>query len=101
MWQTPNLPSQKQLLQLVSLPGDKADPYSPVAQGTTIVDSLVASQNNDIRTIAHKIEHIVSAHIVGILVTGDYGPGGRPDNDFENYRDVAIFPTADEITSKE
>ena len=89
------------LLQLVSLPGDEAGPYLPVAQDTTIVDSLAASENNDIRTIAHKIRHIVSAHTVGALVTGDYGPGGRHDNDFENFRDIAILPTADEIISKE
>ena len=89
------------LLQLVSLPGKEADPYLPVAQDTTIVDSLAASQNNDIRTIAHKIRHIVSAHSVGVLVTGDYGPGGRHDNDFEDFRKIAILPTADEITSKE
>ena len=89
------------LLQLVSLPGDEADPYRPVAQDTTIVDSLVASQNNDIRTIAHKIRHVVSAHTVSVLGTGDYGPGGRHENDFEDFRKIAIFPTADEITSKE
>ena len=89
------------LLQLVSLPGDEADPYRPVAQDTTIIDSLTASQNNDIRTIAHKIRHIVSAHTVGVLVTGGCGPGGRHDNDFENFREITILPTADEITSKE
>jgi len=89
------------LLQLVSLPGDEAAPYRPVAQDTTVIDSLAASQNNDTRTIAHRIRHIVSAHTIGVLVTGNYGPGGRHDNDCENFRDVAILPTADEITSKE
>jgi hypothetical protein len=89
------------LLQLISLPGDEADPYFPVAQDATIVDSLTASQNNDIRTIAHKIRHITSAHMVGVFVTGDYGPGGRHDNDFDDFRKIAILPTADEIVSKE
>ena len=89
------------LLQLVSLPGDEAAPYRPVAQDTTVIDSLVASENNDIRTIAHKIRHIVSAHTIGVVHTGDYGPGGRHDNDFEDFRKIDILPTADEITSKE
>jgi hypothetical protein len=89
------------LLQLVSLPGDEADPYRPVAQDATIIDSLAASPNNDIRTLVHKIRHIVSAHSVGVPVTGDYGPGGRHDNDFEDFRKVVILPTADEVTSKE
>jgi hypothetical protein len=89
------------LLQLVSLPGDEADPYRPVAQDTTIVDSLAASQNNDIRVITHKIRDIVPAHSVGALATGRCGPGGRHDNDFDDFRKVVILPTADEITSKE
>ena len=89
------------LLQLISLPGEEADPYRPIAQNTTIIDSLVASHNNDTRTIAHKIRHIVSAHDVGEHVTGVYGPGGRHDNDFENFRKIAILPTAYEITSQE
>ena len=89
------------LLQLVSLPGDEADQYRPVAQDTTIIDSLIASSNNDIRTLAHKIRHIVSTHNVGAPVTGDYGPGGRHDNDFDDFRKIVILPTADEITSKE
>jgi len=89
------------LLQLVSLPGDEADPYRPVAQDTTIMDSLAASPNNDIRTLGHKIKHIVSSHHTGVPVTGDYGPGGRHDNDFDDFRKVVILPTADEITSKE
>ena len=89
------------LLQLVSLPGDEAASYRPVAQDTTVIDSLAASQNNGIRTIAHKIRHIVSAHTIGALVTGGYGPGGRHDNDFEDFRRIAILPTADEITSQE
>ena len=89
------------LLQLVSLPGDEADPYRPVAQDTTTIDSLTASPSNDIRTIGQKIRHIISVHSVGGLVTGDSGPGGRHDNDFENFREITILPTADEITSKE
>jgi len=89
------------LLQLVSLPRDEAAPYCPVAQDTTVIDSLAAFQNDDIRTIAHKIRHIVSAHTIGVPVNGDYGPGGRHDNDFEDFRKIVILPTADEITSKE
>ena len=89
------------LLQLISLPGDEADSYRPVAQDATVIDSLANSQNNDTRTIAHKIKHIVSAHNTGVVGTGDYRPGGRHDNDFENYREIAILPTADEVTSKE
>ena len=87
------------LLQLVSLPGDEADLYRPVAQDTTVIDPLANSPNNDIRTLAHRIKHIISTR--SIDVAGDFGPGGRHDNDFEDFRKVVILPTADEITSKE
>ena len=89
------------LLQLVSLPGDEANPYRPIAQDTTIIDSLVAHQNNEIRTIAQKIRHVISAHTLSTFVAEDHGPGGRHDNDFEDFRRIAILPTADEITSKD
>ena len=89
------------LLQLVSLPGDGANPYHSIAEDSAVIDTLAASPNNDIRTIAHRINHIVSAHSVGTLVAGDHGPGGRHDNDFEDFRKISIVPTADEITSKE
>ena len=87
------------LLQLVSLPGDEAEPYRPVAQDTTVIDSLAASPNSDVRTFAHKIKHIISTRTVD--VAGDFGPGGRHDNDFDDFRKIVILPTADEITSKE
>ena len=66
-------------------------------QDTTVIDSLAASQNNDIRTIADKIRHIVSAHTIGVLVTGDDRRGGRHDNDFRDFRRIT---SPDEVTSK-
>ena len=89
------------LLQLISLPGDEAGPYRPVAEDTTIIDRLSSSSNNGIRTIAHRIKHIISALNVGVQVAGGDGPGGRHDNDFQDFRKITILPTADEITSKE
>jgi len=89
------------LLQLVSLPGDEANPYRPVAQDTAIINPLAASQNSDIRSIVHEIRHIISSHSVGASVTGGCRPGGRHDNDFEDFRKIVILPTADEITSGE
>ena len=89
------------LLQLVSLPGDEANRYCPVAEDATIMDSLSSSSDNNIRTISHKIKHVISTHNVGVRVTGGDGPGGRHDNDFEDFRKIAILPTADEVTSKE
>ncbi|KAL8814735.1 MAG: hypothetical protein Q9223_006064 [Gallowayella weberi] len=54
-----------------------------------------------LRSIGFKIKHVLSVSEdpdVGVL--GGCA-GGRHDNDFANFRDVAILPTADELTAKE
>ena len=89
------------LLQLVSLPGNEAGPYRPVAEDPTIMDPLSSSSNNKIRTIVQRIKQVISVHIVPVQAIGGSGPGGRHDNDFDDFRKISILPTADEIASKE
>lgn len=89
------------LLQLISLPGDAAGPYREFAQDSSILDMLTDSSFQDTRSIGNKIKHIVAVHNVATPVSGDHGPGGRHDNDFPDFRNIAILPTADEIASSE
>lgn len=49
------------------------------------------------QTSVKHILHTSGAHIDG----SDYHPGGRHDNDFDNFRHIVLMPTADEIISKE
>ena len=90
------------LLQLVSLPGEKARTYSCVGEETQILGKLLASSQLDVRTRAHRIQHIVntirSPH--GTNAPDTDGPGGRHDNDFADIHKIAILPTPDEIASK-
>ncbi|KAE9394090.1 P-loop containing nucleoside triphosphate hydrolase protein [Gymnopus androsaceus JB14] len=56
-----------------------------------LVDSPIAS-----------IKSVVSASMAeGVVVSGGFKPGGRHDNDFVNIADIAILPTAAEISSTE
>jgi len=48
-----------------------------------------------------KIKHIVSTLNSAGGEESESGPGGRHDNDFVDFREVAIHPTADEIISEE
>lgn len=92
------------LLQLISLPGEKAGQYLEMAKDTPIVDTLLASSQQDMRTFGQKIKHMVEASNSGTVITRNdlsYAPGGRHDNDFADFREIAILPTADEISSKE
>lgn len=89
------------LLQLISLPGEEGTPYRADAQDTKLLDALANSSDADTRNHAAKIRHIMSAFQTGVTHADDYAPGGRHDNDFAEFRDIAILPTADEIMSSE
>lgn len=87
------------LLQLISTQGDAASLYRDIALDT--IDALLESPELDIRALAQKIKHVMSTYATGTLDVTQCGPGGRHDNDFVDYRQVAILPTADEMRSDE
>ena len=87
------------LLQFISLPGQLAKSHGDLAQDPAIVEALLTSPCHAIRSIAQKIKHIVATCSVGAF-DDECGPGGRHDNDFVNFRDIAILPTEDELLSK-
>lgn len=89
------------LLKLVSLPGDQSTTYLEIADDPTITDALISSAADDARSFAHKIKHILATRGTGVVVDLEYGPGGRHDNDFTDFRQITILPTADELMSKE
>jgi hypothetical protein len=88
------------LLQLVSLPTEKAIEYSNIVREDLVHGRLLESRRLDVRTRAHRIKHIVDT----ISTTNKAeagGPGGRHDNDFADIRKIAILPTSDELASKD
>jgi hypothetical protein len=89
------------LLQLVSLPGEAANKYREFAKDPALLNMLLTSSQLDTRTFGSKIKHIIAACGPGAAVDSEFGPGGRHDNDFVNFREITILPTADEIASNE
>ncbi len=89
------------LLQLILIPGEEESPYLPTAQDVTA--ALLLSSSLDVRSLGQHIEHVVSVSSSSSSprASDDISPGGRHDNDFPNFRDIAILPTADELASKE
>lgn len=88
------------LLQLISLDRDIAKPYRELAQKPRMLDSLLDSPQIEIRNIGSKIKHILSVTSgspSAVISSDDFGPGGRHDNDFPDFHDISILPTADEI----
>ncbi|KAJ7066957.1 P-loop containing nucleoside triphosphate hydrolase protein [Mycena amicta] len=89
------------LLQLCKLPGAVGDRYIQQAGGETLQAALTTSSDPDTRMTGHKIKNIVDTCAVVAPQDTDLHPGGRHDNDFADFRQVAILPTADEVASPE
>lgn len=90
------------LMELILLPGAEASPYLNTAQDPAVLQRLLTSNDQDTRIIAEKIKHVLSGSVtVNTDGEEDYVPGGRHDNDFADFRQIAILPTADELRAKE
>lgn len=87
------------LHHLVTLPPPLSNVYRE--QAPAILSLLLASSDLAARAFGQKIKHILETCSVGAVVIGEDGPGGRHDNDFVDFRDIAILPTCDEISSPE
>ncbi|KAF7330535.1 NFX1-type zinc finger-containing protein 1 [Mycena venus] len=87
------------LLHLISTASELSNPYLDLARDSTIVDRILASQNPDINALGQQITHFLELRTTGGTdFQGDLLPGGRHDNDFEDFREITILPTADEIS---
>jgi hypothetical protein len=88
------------LLQLVKST-DNDSPYFDLARDASVIDRLLSSTIEEVRVSGEMIKHIAQTRMVGDFDGAEYGPGGRHDNDKPDFREIAIMPTADEITSKQ
>ena len=72
-----------------------------VAEKALGAGGLLDSSSNNTRSLAYKIQDAVRCKVSGSAALGTTKPGGRHDNDFEDFRKIAIFPTTDEFSAKE
>ncbi|RYC61801.1 hypothetical protein CHU98_g4418 [Xylaria longipes] len=86
------------LLELLSLPKDKATAFILLGQDANIKKKLSESTTLDVRSRGSRITHIIENLIAGHS-TDSGGPGGRHDNDFTQISKIAIVPTADELSA--
>lgn len=88
------------LLQLLMLPSCTVE-ADRVAQNAVNDRSLLDSPSLEIRSFGYKIQNILNTKSTSIPYLDDHKPGGRHDNDFEDFRKISILPTPDEIASTE
>jgi hypothetical protein len=89
------------LYQLLLFPSDYDEVYRDLAADPEILNPLIASGSHEVRVAGERIKHVLQTQTVGDFENTEFGPGGRHDNDKVDFREIAIVPTADEITSKQ
>ncbi|KAH7390934.1 P-loop containing nucleoside triphosphate hydrolase protein [Phaeosphaeria sp. MPI-PUGE-AT-0046c] len=85
------------LLDILQSRSEGAPDVRDVAQRVTKNESLINSESLDVRNLGQKIKHVLES----TFNDEPDGPGGRHDNDFADFRQVKILPTADEFASSE
>jgi hypothetical protein len=88
------------LLELVSLPKEKATSFVPLAHDDQIKKTLLESKKQEVRLRAQRIAHVVE-NLNAEHSNKLSRPGGRHDNDFAEINKIAILPTADELSAKD
>ncbi|KAK8202413.1 P-loop containing nucleoside triphosphate hydrolase protein [Phyllosticta capitalensis] len=90
------------LLELLSWTSSPVNIF-PIAEDVLSRGGLTESSSHDARVLASRLTQVVNARRSDIAIpewTGA-GPGGRHDNDFADFRSIAIYPTNGELESKE
>lgn len=91
------------LLQLVLLPLPQSTPFRQTAESLLRDPTLITSSSSTARSLFQTTRSLVQQRQTGVdpSLVSDFSPGGRHDNDFANYHDIAILPTRAELQSTE
>ncbi|KAI0541591.1 P-loop containing nucleoside triphosphate hydrolase protein [Xylaria digitata] len=92
------------LLQLIMLPSAQSKEFRETAESLLQEDSPLGSCSPKASLLMRQIKALASpssAPGTGLVSSDGLSPGGRHDNDFTNYRDIAILPTRQELLSTE
>ncbi|KAJ3782150.1 P-loop containing nucleoside triphosphate hydrolase protein [Lentinula aff. detonsa] len=88
-------------LQLLSL-SDVDEDHLALTVDDQVMNRILESPFPAVCTFGAKIQSVLSASAAGAtVVSGCFRPGGRHDNDFADFREIAVLPTAAEISSEE
>ena len=90
------------LLELLSDPISTEIDILQDAEAIIADGFLSSSPSHTIRTLGYKIQNVLLTKRTSTpLEDPECAPGGRHDNDFKDFRQIAICPTADEFLSTE
>ncbi|KAJ6576430.1 hypothetical protein DFH09DRAFT_1149320 [Mycena vulgaris] len=86
------------LHHMISTTPDSSNPYLDLARDSTVMDRVLASPSPETKALGQQITDFLDTRKTSTTFHGDLLPGGRHENDFEDFRAISILPTADEIT---
>jgi hypothetical protein len=89
------------LLELLMSPGLGPGNIRDTAESFTHEKTFINSSSFQARSIGQKIKNVLLVTAVATTYQHEHKPGGRHDNDFADFRQIAILPTADELMSTE
>lgn len=87
--------------ELLSLPNRAEVDVVDDVQAIVGSGKLIESTNPEIRQFGYKIQHLLQLRKSPNAADHGYAPGGRHDNDFSDFRQIAVYPTSDEFLSTE
>ncbi|KAL7793693.1 P-loop containing nucleoside triphosphate hydrolase protein [Trichoderma ceciliae] len=90
-------------LEIVSSSSPEVQALSHDVESLTGSISLSQSPLEAVRMLGYRIEKVIELRkgSATASIRTNYSPGGRHDNDFADFRQISIFPTADEVGSKD
>ena len=84
--------------ELLALPSSSGVDVRADAQIMISDGSLFSSPLVELHNLGHKIKHFLEMKSSAeTILTSEHTAGGRHDNDFPDFRSIAILPTADEM----
>ncbi|KAI1851825.1 hypothetical protein JX265_013182 [Neoarthrinium moseri] len=83
--------------ELLTGPPDKAPDVLPGVQTLLSTGKLLNAKSHKTRELFYKIQKVVNSKISLVSVDRTFSPGGRHDNDFPDFRQIAVYPTTDEL----
>ncbi|KAJ3930107.1 MAG: P-loop containing nucleoside triphosphate hydrolase protein [Lentinula lateritia] len=88
-------------LQLLSF-SEVDEDHRELAEEDQLMNLLFDSPFPAVRALGAKIKSVLSASTANVVVvSGSFKPGGRHDNDFADFCQIAVLPTASEISCQE
>ncbi|KAH7141426.1 P-loop containing nucleoside triphosphate hydrolase protein [Dactylonectria estremocensis] len=88
-------------LQIVSSQEPDLEDHKQDVKTFMKTKSLLDSHAHSVRKFAYRIEKMIKIFTPLSLATVAASPGGRHDNDFEDFRQISIYPTTDELLSSQ